>query len=190
LPGSAFEDYEISEDDATIVTDVQVLNETVQFYWADVGDGREVSVNFTLNGTPCTASATLNVKDPVVTFPPGFGIPPVGSVQLLPPAAPAEVMLTSDIGAGLEIHPWHATDLPNREEEPIILKCGHPKNGGCVARKTPANSHVTRDSPENRPTNSAEEPSISGLPTVRIGLSERSLAEPAETELRSATRRA
>lgn len=45
----------------------QDLNQSsVQFYWIDGGDGIQVSYTAAINGTPYTASATFNVKEPTV----------------------------------------------------------------------------------------------------------------------------
>jgi hypothetical protein len=53
----------------------------VHFHWADVGEGRTVSVTFTADGVPCSASAVFNVKDPTVEFPAGFDPPAIGTIK-------------------------------------------------------------------------------------------------------------
>jgi len=68
-----------------------LTSQTLQFYWVYPGNGREVTVDFTLNGQSCSARASFNVIDPTVAFPSGSNPPPIGSVMFYtpPPIPPA-----------------------------------------------------------------------------------------------------
>jgi GT2 family glycosyltransferase len=90
LPGSVFKNYVISstahQPSATLtnLSAADLSASAIQFYWADVGNGRNVSVTFTLNGQQCSVQATFNLRDPIVTFPDGTNPPVIGQMQLVP----------------------------------------------------------------------------------------------------------
>ncbi|MEX0586880.1 MAG: hypothetical protein WD176_09555, partial [Pirellulales bacterium] len=71
LPGIVFKSYTttLAEGKLNNLVAGDLDNQTVTFYWADVGNGRTVRVTFKINEDSCTKEATFNVKDPTVEFP-------------------------------------------------------------------------------------------------------------------------
>jgi hypothetical protein len=74
IDGEKVKDYQINiangQANSATKTDLasQDLNQpSAQFYWVDGGEGRQIQVTATVNGTPYTATTTFNVKRPVVS---------------------------------------------------------------------------------------------------------------------------
>lgn len=84
LPGKVFKEYETSPAKGVLtpLTEAALEGTTVNFYWADVGTDRKVTVSFKADGVTCSAEATFDVRDPPVEFPFEDGVyfdpPPIG----------------------------------------------------------------------------------------------------------------
>lgn len=95
MPGERFFQYTATVYSATrtALDGVLLEAESVIFRWADPGDNRVVSVEFTLDNAPnkCNVTATFNVKDLVVTYP--INPPPFGQVNFNSALPPTDVLL-------------------------------------------------------------------------------------------------
>jgi hypothetical protein len=69
VPGTRVANYVVPPGGATgtLTPLTNLSNESVNFYWVDGGDGREVTISATVQGVPVNNKATFNVKRPTVS---------------------------------------------------------------------------------------------------------------------------
>jgi transglutaminase-like putative cysteine protease len=67
VPGNRVADYAASSMSASVTALTTLDQSTVQFYWVDGADGRDVKHAVTVNGHMCMGVATFNVKRPTAT---------------------------------------------------------------------------------------------------------------------------
>jgi hypothetical protein len=70
VPGVIFSDYSASDSAGTLTPVTNFTSDSISFYWADTGNNRVVSVQYTCDGQTMGASATVSVIGPQFTFTP------------------------------------------------------------------------------------------------------------------------
>jgi hypothetical protein len=87
LPGTVFKDYNagpgtttpdggagiLTKIDPDLKNPTDTVSQTVQFYWADTGNGRDVTCTVTIGGKDCPVKGTLNVIKPKASLTPYQG---------------------------------------------------------------------------------------------------------------------
>jgi hypothetical protein len=64
VPGTAIANYVASITKGEVTALSNPTSSTIDFYWVDGGDGRQVQYSVTINGQPFSGKATFNVKRP------------------------------------------------------------------------------------------------------------------------------
>jgi hypothetical protein len=122
-PGTIFKDYTADNKKAelTPMTAADMKGETIQYYWADSADGREVVAKATIGKVEVTGKATLNVKELTVTYTKALGKvqldPAVPEIRLKKTAATKrggiDFDATVDVPAGFANGKWQFVQTIN-----------------------------------------------------------------------------
>jgi hypothetical protein len=67
VPGSRVANYVATLSSGTLTPLSNLAGSSVDFYWVDGGDGRQVQYSITIDGIPLGSAATFNVKRPTAT---------------------------------------------------------------------------------------------------------------------------
>lgn len=102
IPQKVFAEYKPNNLKAVLKKNVDEKKNPLNFFWADAGDGREVTCKAMVNNIMVSGKATLNVKKPISVFNAYRGITYVGPFAFMGEGKPTlDMVLTNDPKKGL-----------------------------------------------------------------------------------------